>query len=100
MAEGAETGKRIRGKPLQELFAGREYADGVHYAYQFRADGTFSGTEMARDVRGRWRVIGDEICWTWSQPPGAEECYVARRNGSEVSLFRNGVEQWFGSLRP
>ena len=82
------------------MFAEHEFADGVHFAYQFRADGTFSGTEMAKDARGTWRLSGREICWTWTRPRGAEECYVARGNGAEISLFRNGFEQWYGTLKP
>jgi hypothetical protein len=82
------------------MFAEHEFGDGVHFAYRFRADGTFSGTEMAKDVRGTWRLSGREICWTWMQPRGAEECYAAHKRGSEVSLFRNGSEQWYGTLKP
>jgi hypothetical protein len=99
-AAGAEQGRAVEGKALREMFAGHEFGDGVHFAYRFRADGTFSGTEMAKDVRGTWRLSGGEICWTWTQPRGAEECYVARKSGAEVSLFRNGFEQWYGTLKP
>jgi hypothetical protein len=99
-APETEPGKTVDGKALHELFAGREFGDGVHFAYRFRADGTFSGTEMAKDVRGTWRVAGRELCWTWTRPRGAEECYVVRRNGAGVSLLRNGVEQWYGKLKP
>ena len=92
--------KTVRGKALHGLFADHELGDGVHYTYRFRADGTFAGTEMAKDVRGTWRVASGEICWTWIRPRGAEECYVARRNGAEVSLLRDGSEQWYGKLKP
>lgn len=99
-APDVESWKRVRGSALHDLFAGRELGDGVHYAYRFNADGTFAGTEMAKEVRGKWRVSGREVCWTWIRPPGAEECYSVRKNGGEVSLFRNGVEQWYGTLKP
>ena len=95
----AESGKIIQGKALRELFAEHEFGDDVHFAYRFRGDGTFSGTEMGKDVRGTWRLGDRGICWTWTRPRGAEECYVARRNGAEISLFRNGVEQWYGTLK-
>jgi hypothetical protein len=99
-AIAAEQGKAAESKALHEMFAGHEFGDGVHFAYRFRADGTFSGTEMGKDVRGTWRLSGREICWTWTQPRGAEECYVARKNGAEINLFRNGFEQWYGTLKP
>lgn len=99
-AIAADQGKAVQGEALREMFAEHEFADGVHFAYQFRADGSFSGTEMAKDVRGTWRLSGREICWTWTRPRGAEECYVARKRGAEISLFRNGFEQWYGTLKP
>jgi hypothetical protein len=99
-AIAAEQGKAVQGNALREMFAEHEFGDGVHFAYRFRADGTFSGTEMTKEVRGRWRLSGREICWTWTQPPGQEECYVARKSGAEVSLSRNGFEQWYGILKP
>src|SRR2546430_8121491 len=82
----AEGGKVVQGKALRELFAEREFGDDVHFAYRFRGDGTFSGTEMGKGVRGTWRLSGREMCWTWTQPRGAEECYVVRKSGVEVSL--------------
>jgi hypothetical protein len=99
-APEVESWKKVGGTALHELFAERELGDGVHYSYRFSGDGTFAGTEMAKDVRGKWRVSGREVCWTWIRPPGAEECYSVRKNGGEVSLFRNGVEQWYGTLKP
>lgn len=99
-AVAAEPGKAVEGRALREMFAEREFGDGVHFAYRFRADGSFSGTEMAKDVRGTWRLSGREICWTWTRPRSAEECYIARQSGAEISLFRNGSEQWYGTLKP
>jgi hypothetical protein len=94
-----DEGKPVRGKALQESFADHEYGDGTHFAYRFRADGTFSGTELGKDTQGRWRMRGPQMCWRWTRPPGAEECYDARRNGEEISLYRNDVEQWLGTLK-
>jgi len=42
----AKSWKIIRGDALRKLFANREFGDGVHFAYRFRAEGTFSGTEI------------------------------------------------------
>ena len=47
----AENWKAVDGQTLKRIFADAEYGDGVHYAYRFGSDGTFSGTEMAKDVR-------------------------------------------------
>ena len=99
-AQGAENWKPVKREALQSLFADKEYGDSVHYAYRFRRDGTFSGTEMAKDVRGTWRVKGNDLCWRWTQPPGAEECYRAERDGDAVRLLKNGSEAWYGTLKP
>jgi hypothetical protein len=93
------TGKRVRGKDLKELFLNTELSDGAHFAYAFQSDGTFSGVEMGRDVRGTWRTQDSEVCIKWAKPPGAKECYVVRKKGAELSLFRNGVEAWYGTLK-
>jgi hypothetical protein len=96
----AKSWKIIRGDALHKLFANREFGDGVHFAYRFRAEGTFSGTEMAKDVRGTWRVVRDEMCWKWIHPTAAEECYRVQMNGTEIRLMRNGYEAWSGTLKP
>jgi len=96
----AENWKAVNGQALKAMFAGAEYGDDVHYAYRFRSDGTFSGTEMAKDVRGTWRVKGDDLCWRWTHPAGAEECYRAERNGAAIRLLKNGSEAWYGTLKP
>jgi hypothetical protein len=72
----------------------------VHFAYRFGNDGTFAGTEMGKDVRGKWRVAADEICWTWTRPPGAEECYTVEQDGPALRMLRNGSEAWYGTLKP
>lgn len=90
----------VEGDVVRSLFSGMEYGDGVHFAYQFRADGTFSGTEMGEDVRGTWRVTKVAMCWKWTRPPGAEECYRVQKDGAEVRLLRDGYEAWWGKLKP
>jgi len=99
-APEARSWNTVRGEALHKLFANREFGDGVHFAYRFRADGAFSGTEMAKDVRGTWRVMRDEVCWKWTHPAGAEECYQVLQGGAEIRLMRNGYEAWNGTLKP
>src|SRR5712691_13508532 len=57
---GAEEHWRsAKGAPLQSLFQDKEFGDGVHFAYDFKAGGTFTGTEMSKQVSGSWRVRND-----------------------------------------
>src|SRR5262252_3492157 len=85
---------------VQKLFADRELGDGTHYSYSFRHDGTFVGFEMGKDVRGTWRTTDRQVCWTWTKPRGAEECYEVQRSGNDVRLFRHGYEALSGTLNP
>jgi hypothetical protein len=96
----AENWKTVKGEAARALFAGKEFGDGVHFAYRFRTDGSFAGTEMGKDVRGSWRVMKDEMCWKWTRPSGTEECYDLQKNGAEIRLRRNGFEAWYGTLKP
>ncbi len=97
---GAEEHWRsVKGAPLQSLFQDKEFGDDVHFAYHFKAGGTFTGTEMARQVSGSWRVKKDEFCWKWLRPPGPEECYQVQQDGVHVRLMRNGSEAWYGTLQ-
>ncbi len=90
----------VRGKALQELFAGQDLGDGVHYAYQFHRDGQLTGTDMGKPARGTWKVTGAYLCYAWSGRRSEEECYEVRRRGNEVRLFRDGYEAFSGSLTP
>jgi hypothetical protein len=91
--------RHVPGAALAALFSDKEFGDGVHFAYQFKRDGTFTGTEMAKQVSGSWRVRSDELCWNWQRPPGPHECYRVEQDGSHVRLLINGVEAWYGTLR-
>lgn len=88
----------VKGAAIRRLFAAKEFADGVHFAYQFKADGTFTGTEMTKAVSGTWRVERDQFCWRWLRPTEAEECYRVQRDGAHVRLMVDRSEAWYGTL--
>lgn len=94
-----EQWRDVKGAALRRLFSDKEFGDGVHFAYQFKADGTFTGTEMTKHVSGSWHAVRDELCWNWQRPPGPHECYRVEEDGSHVRLLINGVEAWYGTLR-
>ena len=93
-----ENWRPVKGAAMKALFSRNEFADGVHFAYQFRADGTFTGTEMSKEVSGAWRVRKDEFCWKWLKPPDPEECYQVQQDGKRVRMIINGSEAWYGTL--
>lgn len=95
-----EAWHRVKGSALRSLFSNREFADGVHFAYQFKRDGTFTGTEMSQSVSGSWRVRKDEFCWSWLRPPGPAMCYQVQQHGAHVRMLVNDSEAWYGTLEP
>ncbi len=98
-ASAEEHWRSVRGESLQRLLPGREFADGVHFAYQFNGSGTFVGTEMGKEVRGSRRVRKDEMCWKWLRPPEPERCYQVQQDGARVRLMLDGSEAWCGTLQ-
>ena len=92
--------RSVRGADLYALFVDHELADGVHYAYQFRSDGTFTGFNMGKAIRGTWCVAGDEFCWTQARRAAAEECFDVERSGISVRLLRDRYEVFSAALTP
>ncbi len=99
-AQGELSWRSVRGADLHALFVDHELADGVHYAYQFRSDGTFTGFSMGKAIRGTWRIAGDEFCWTQARRASAEECFDVERSGTSVRLLRDRYEVFSAALTP
>lgn len=91
--------RSVKGVSLHTLFQDKEFGDGVHFAYRFKSGGTFSGTELGREVNGTWRVTKNEMCWQWKRPPGPEECYRVQQDGARARLMINNSEAFYGTLR-
>ena len=92
--------RSVRGEDLRAMFIDHELADGVHYAYQFRGDGTFSGVAMGKEIHGVWRLDGNEFCWMQSKFTAVEECFALERRGKEIRFLRDGYEAFSGNLSP
>jgi hypothetical protein len=92
--------RSVRGTDLHAMFVDHELADGVHYAFQFRADGTFTGFNMGKEIRSTWRLAGHEFCWTTRKSARTEECFEVERRGNEIRLLRDGYEAFSGRLSP
>jgi hypothetical protein len=97
---GKEHWRKVNGADLRGLFSEKEFGDGVHWTYQFKGNGTFTGTEMSKAVSGSWQVRESEFCWKWLRPPGPEECYEVQQDGNTVRMLINRSEAWYGTLAP
>jgi hypothetical protein len=92
--------RSVRGADLRATFVDHELADGVHYAYQFRGDGTFTGLAMGKEIHGTWRLVGNEFCWMQRKFTAVEECFEVERRGKEIRFLRDGYEAFSGNLSP
>lgn len=98
--QGTSSWHSVRGPDLRPLFAKRELADGVHYAYRFNADGTFTGFNMGKRIKGTWRAEQDEFCWTVDRKKPEEECFEVQTRGRSVRLLRDGSEVLSATITP
>lgn len=98
-AQASVVWKSVRGAELRAMFIDHELADDVHYAYQFRGDGTFTGFNMGREIHGTWRS-GSEFCWTQRKSTSAEECFEVESRGSQIRFVRDSYEAFSGNLSP
>jgi hypothetical protein len=94
-----ERWRSVEGNVVRTMFQDKEFGDGVHFAYQFKRDGTFAGTEMGKEVAGSWRVRQGEVCWKWLQPREPERCYEVQEDGEHVRLMEEGSEARYGTLQ-
>ena len=92
--------QNVRGAGLRDMFIDHELADGAHYAYQFRGNGTFTGFNMGKEIHGDWRVAGYEFCWSPRKSSPVEECFEVEQCGNEMRLLRDGHEAFTGKSSP
>jgi len=90
--------RSVRAADLRAVFVDHEVADGVHYAYQFRGDGTFAGFNMGKEIRGTWHPVGNRFCWIQRKSIAVEECFAVQRRGDEIRFLRDGYETFSGNL--
>jgi hypothetical protein len=99
-AQAGAVWKSVRGAEPRAMFIDHELADGVHYACQFRGDGTFTGFNMSKEIHGTWRLAGSEFCWTQRKSASAEECFEVERRRNEIRFLRDGYEALSAVLSP
>src|SRR3954447_20053554 len=94
---GAEGFRKLTGSQIRAAFAGRTFADDVHFSFLYTATGAIEGTGMGAKVSRRWRVQKDELCETDSF---GENCYSIWRKG-EIVRFMIGDDGVFaeGTLK-
>lgn len=88
---GAEDAyRKLASRQIEQAFKGHEFADGVHWAYVFRANGSLDAASLGRRSAGRWRVQDNSLCLT--RPPDEERCYEVWVSGTRVQLREPGFD--------
>ena len=59
------SGDQIRTTLVGDTFSG--FADGETYSEHLNADGTISGHSPSGAYAGRWRISGDQICFSYAE---------------------------------
>jgi CubicO group peptidase (beta-lactamase class C family) len=83
-------GEEIKAKLTGATFSVGELLSGGPYLWQLRADGTLSilaGAEQRERFKGSWRVDGDRLCRTLSEPNAREICFSVVASGSRLQFF-------------
>lgn len=87
-------GDKVAPADLPAIIANRTYrgvTDGKPYAEYYTTDGSVRGKTDGESYTGSWKVVGEQLCFTYPQPGKEDEvdCY---------SVFKNGdTSTWIGS---
>ena len=82
-------GDRVAPAVLPAVVADRTYrgdSEGKPYSEYYAPDGTLRGTTGGQAYGGSWKVVGEQLCFTY--PNGADsetDCYAVFKNGDAIS---------------
>lgn len=83
-------GDKVAPADLAAIVANRTHrgeADGKPYAEYYTTDGAVRGKTGGETYAGSWKVVGEQLCFTYPEPGKAEEvdCYSVFTNGDTVT---------------
>ncbi|CAN1569636.1 hypothetical protein C5F52_28470 [Limnohabitans sp. TS-CS-82] len=90
--------KALGSSEIEDLFKGKVLGDGFHYSYRFQTNGSLSGVEMAKDVRGTWAVEKKLLCLHREKPRRFTECFEVHANGRDINMLDRGGLVFRGNL--
>jgi hypothetical protein len=76
--------KKLNGTQIRQTLAGRRFTDDVHFAFDYKANGTIGGTSMGKKINNKWSIARTELCLTDS---AGEICYSVWKKASAVKLM-------------
>jgi hypothetical protein len=83
-------GDQVAAADLPAVVANRTYrgvSDGQPYAEYYTADGSVRGKTGGEPYTGSWKVVGEQLCFTYPKPGKADEvdCYSVYKNGDAMT---------------
>lgn len=78
------SGNQIRETLIGNTFSG--FADGESYSEHLNPDGTISGRSPSGAYSGRWRISGDEICFSYLEGKRTTkwDCTEVKLKGAQI----------------
>jgi hypothetical protein len=75
---------QIKTRLIGNTFSG--FADGESYSEHLNTDGTISGHSPSGAYAGRWRISGDQICFSYPEGKGSAkwDCTEVKLKGSRI----------------
>ena len=89
-AAAMPAGDKVAPADLPAVVANRTYrgmSDGQPYAEYYAADGSVRGKTGGEPYTGSWKVVGEQLCFTYPKPGKADEvdCYSVYKNGDAMT---------------
>lgn len=84
------TGDKVGPADLPAIVANRTYrgeSEGMPYAEYYGPDGSLRGKSGAEAYAGSWKVVGEQLCFTYPEAgsDSETECYAVFKNGDTIS---------------
>ena len=83
------TGDKVGAADLPAIVSDRTFRgnqEGEPYSEYYAADGTLRGTSGGEAYVGSWKVVGEELCFTYPDAGTSEtECYAVFKDGDALT---------------
>lgn len=84
--------RKLSGKEIKRLIAGKVVTDDVHYSDRFESGGGYEGVFMNKARHGRWRVDSDQLCITLeTEPPKCTELWQSAKAPPRYQRRQTGL---------
>ncbi|MBV5295477.1 MAG: hypothetical protein JZU58_24340 [Curvibacter lanceolatus] len=90
-ASGAPSLTELTGPQIKAAFAGKVISEGAHWSAYLLPDGRTKSIELGHPHRGRWKIVGNELCVRINES-AAPECWTVLRKGKTYVLRAQGQD--------